>query len=98
MTRWVAIFDDRPGMPQVRQEREAEHFAYLERHRDRILIGGGLREAPGGAFVGGLWVLETESREEAVRLIEEDPYFQSGFRGYRLLVWGKVFENIAVTL
>jgi len=27
---------------------------------------------------------------EAVRLIEQDPYFQLGRRkGYRLLVWGK---------
>jgi uncharacterized protein YciI len=98
MTRWVAIFDDLPGMMQVRHEREGLHFAYLERHRDRILIGGGLRESLGGAFTGGLWVLETESREEAVRLIEEDPYYQSGLRRYRLLVWGKAFENVPVTL
>ncbi|MBL0403446.1 hypothetical protein JKG68_05660 [Microvirga aerilata] len=53
---------------------------------------------PGGSFVGALWVLETESREEAVRLIEEDPYFQTGFRRYRLFVWGKAFEDVAVTL
>jgi hypothetical protein len=33
-----------------------------------------------------------------VRLIEEDPYFQSGMRRYRLLVWGKAFENVPVTL
>jgi uncharacterized protein YciI len=98
MTRWVAIFDDPPEMMQVRAEREGMHFEYLERHRDRILIGGGLRESPGGAFTGGLWVLETESREEAVRVIENDPYFQPGLRRYRLLVWGKAFENIPVTL
>jgi uncharacterized protein len=98
VTRWIAIFDDLPGMPQVRQERESAHFAYLERHRDQILIGGGLREKPGGDFVGGLWVLETEDREEAVRMIENDPYCQSGQRRYRLLVWGKAFENVAVTL
>ncbi len=98
MTRWVAIFDDAPGMLQVRQERADAHFDYLKRHQDKIRIGGGLREIPGGSFVGALWVLETESREEAVRLIVEDPCFQTGFRRYRLLVWGKAFEDVAVTL
>ena len=98
MTRWVAIFEDLPGMAQVRHEHESMHFQYLERHRDRIRIGGGLREIPGGAFVGSLWVLETETREEAVQLIEEDPYFRPGLRRYRLLVWGKAFENVPVTL
>jgi uncharacterized protein len=98
MTRWAAIFEDLPGMASVRRERENLHFDYLGRNRDKILIGGGLREVPKGAFIGALWVLETESREEAVRLIEQDPYFQSGQRRYRLLVWGKAFENIPVTL
>ncbi len=98
MTRWVAIFDDLPGMADVRRDGDDRHFQYLERHRDRIPIAGGLREIPGGAFVGGLWVLETENREEAVRLIENDPYFRSGQRNYRLLVWGKAFEDIPVTL
>jgi uncharacterized protein YciI len=98
VTRWVAIFDDAPGMAQVRQERSDLHFDYLKRHRDRILIGGGLREAPDGAFVGGLWVLETNTREEAVRLIEDDPYYRAGLRRYRLLVWGKAFEDVPVTL
>ena len=57
MARWVVFFDDEPGMMDVRCEREALHLAYLERHVDEIRMAGGLREAPGQAFVGGLWVL-----------------------------------------
>lgn len=39
---------------------------------------------------GGLWVMDVETREEAVRLIEGDPCFTLGLRkGYRLAVWGK---------
>ena len=54
MTRWVVFFDDEPGMLDVRREREPLHLAYLERHADEIRMAGGLREAPGEAFVGGL--------------------------------------------
>ena len=49
-----------------------------------------MRPEPGGKFCGGLWVLEVESRAEAARLCEDDPYFRLGLRtGYRLYAWGK---------
>lgn len=98
MTRWVAIFTDTPGMLAIRAEREARHLAYLDAHSDRILIGGGLRPAPGEAFCGGLWVLETATRAEAVALIENDPYYVSGLRSYQLLTWGKAFPDRSIPL
>lgn len=91
--RWVAIFDDKPGMLAVRQEREPLHLAYLLAHETEILIAGGLREAPGSGFVGGLWVLEVASRERAVALVENDPYFVPACRSYRLLTWGKALAD-----
>lgn len=92
MTRWVAIFDDQPREQAawIRERHDADHFAYLAANADKIRIGGGLRPAPGEWFTGGLWVMEAESREEAVRLVEDDPYFKLGLRkSYRLHVWGK---------
>lgn len=94
MARWVVMFDDQPEMLDVRREREPLHLAYLERHASEILIAGGLREAPGAAFVGGLWVLEVASRERAAELIESDPYFVPALRRYRLLTWGKAFDRV----
>jgi uncharacterized protein len=91
--RWIALFDDKPGMLAVRQEREPLHLAYLRAHEAEILIAGGLREAPGAGFVGGLWVLEVESRERAVELVEKDPYFVPEHRSYRLLTWGKALAD-----
>jgi uncharacterized protein YciI len=87
--RYVAIFEDAPEMLLIRQTRSEQHIAYLKEHRNEILIGGGLREEPGGVFVGGMWIFEVESRERAVSLIENDPYFESAYRTYRLLVWVK---------
>ncbi len=45
--RWVAIFDDNEGRESVRKEHSGAHFAYLAANRDKIVIAGGLRPAPG---------------------------------------------------
>lgn len=88
--RWVAIFNDNEGLDSIRKEHSVAHFDYLAANRDKILIAGGLRPAPGEGYCGGLWVMEVDSKDEAVKLIEDDPYFRLGFRrSYRLLVWGK---------
>jgi len=90
MARWIALFEDNPEAAWVRQNHAQAHFDYLAAHAERIVIGGGLRPEPGAWWEGGLWVLEVETREEAVRLVEADPYFKLGLRrGYRLAIWGK---------
>ncbi len=91
--RYVAIFEDLPEMVLIRKARSEQHIAYLKQHRNEILIGGGLREEFGGVFVGGMWIFEVESRERAVTLIENDPYFVPVYRAYRLLVWGKALPE-----
>lgn len=96
--RFVVIFEDSPAMANVRREREAMHIEYLRGHQEEIVIGGGLREQPGGPFVGGLWILEVPSKERAVQLVEGDPYFQAEKRRYRLLVWGKALPDRQVVL
>lgn len=96
--RWIAIFTDTPDMLAIRAERGEQHLAYLRAHTDEILIGGGCREAPGTPFVGGLWVLEVPSRERAMELIENDPYWVPAHRSVRLLTWGKGLDDVMVTL
>ena len=98
MSRWIVYFEDAPGMLDIRREREPLHLAYLERHQAEIQMAGGLREAPGAAFVGGLWVFDVASRERAVELIENDPYFVPALRRYRLLAWGTAFPGRVVSL
>jgi uncharacterized protein YciI len=96
--RWVVIFEDKPQMLAVRSQREAQHLEYLREHSEEILLAGGLREAPGAPFVGGLWVLEVSSRERAVELVERDPYFAPPHRKYKLLTWGKALAEQQVVL
>jgi uncharacterized protein len=96
--RWVAIFQDKPAMLAVRKERSVQHLDYLRRHENEILIAGGLRDLPVSDFVGGLWVLEVNSRARAIELIEGDPYFIPEYRSYRLFAWGKAFADKKVVL
>lgn len=96
--RWIVMFDDEPGMLAVRQARGEAHLAYLREHQDEILIGGGCRETPEGDFVGGLWVLEVDSKARAIALIENDPYYEPAHRRYRLRTWGKVLAERDVLL
>ena len=88
--RWVAIFDDNEGRESVRKAHSEAHFDYLAANRDKIVLAGGLRPEPGEWYCGGLWIMEVDSRDEAVSLVEGDPYLQLGLRkSYRLFVWGK---------
>lgn len=96
--RWIALFDDTPAMAPIRRAHERAHFDYLRKHQTEILIAGGLREAPGGSFSGGLWILEVPSKQRAIELIEADPYHVHGRRPYKLLVWGKALPDIHVLL
>jgi uncharacterized protein len=82
MTRWVAIFEDNP-QPEVgwiRKQHAEEHLGYLTKNSDKILLSGGLRLAPGEWYCGGMWVMEVQSRDEAVARCENDPFYTLGLR------------------
>jgi hypothetical protein len=96
--RLVVLFEDTPEMAAVRAAEEPAHLAFLDAHRDEIPMAGGLRDEPGGAYAGGLWVFEVESRERAIALIERDPYWLAHPRPYRLLVWGKALPQYTVAM
>jgi uncharacterized protein YciI len=98
LMRWIVFFEDTAIMLAVRKGREQLHLEYLREHMSEILLAGGCRTAPEEPPVGGLWVLEVESKERAIELIENDPYFKDHRRTYRLLTWGKAFPEITVQL
>ncbi|HTP99499.1 MAG TPA: YciI family protein [Casimicrobiaceae bacterium] len=96
--RWVVVFEDTPPMAGVRARLESAHLAYLREHSKEIVLGGGLRDVPGGAYAGGMWIFEVASRERAVELIEGDPYYEAEPRPYRLYAWGKALPDLRVEL
>lgn len=93
MARWAVIFSDKPDMAAIRATREPAHLDFLRRNRQRILIAGGLRPEPGASFEGGLWIVEAESREEVMALVEADPYYDPAIRSVRVACWGRPFPE-----
>ena len=96
--RFVVIFEEGSDMAAVRERHEPAHLAFLEQHCQEIPMAGGLRQEHDGAYVGGLWVFEVETKERAVALIEQDPYFRIHPRKYRLLAWGKALPGHRVLM
>ncbi len=91
--RWLVVFDDTAMMLEVRRQLQDQHFAYLREHISEIPLAGGCRDEPGGDYNGGAWVLEVASKERAIELIENDPYFKAQARKYRLRTWGKALAD-----
>ncbi len=76
---------DKPGSTALRLATRAAHLAYVDRHKDRIVFGGPLKDADGVTTVGGLTVVDAPDREAVQAFIEGDPYTKAG-----------LFETIAI--
>lgn len=96
--RLVAICEDTPAMAGVRRRLKPAHLEYLRASVGEILIGGGLLAQPGGAYAGGLRVLEVASKERAMQLVEADRYFKAERRPHALWVWGKALPDLEAVL
>lgn len=87
-------FHDKQGMVECRKENLARHIEWLDEHRNTILIGGSLRESPEQTAIGGLWIVDANSRDAIMTLIQTDPFWQMGLReSVEILHWSKAFEN-----
>ncbi len=94
---FVARFEDWPEWLHLRHGTMAAHLAYLADQSDLILVAGSLRETPDADPVGGLWIIEAESREAAEILCREDSFWKVGLRRSRtLLHWRKAFPETKV--
>lgn len=87
-------FTDKPDSFSQRQALMAAHIAWLDQERERVLVGGSLRHSPEQAPVGGLWVVEIESKAAAEALLKQDPFYTGGLReSWEILHWSKAFED-----
>lgn len=87
---YMVVADDRPDSAALRAEVRPAHIAYLEAHLDK-LIGAGAKLADDGVTaLGSLYLIDTDSREEAERFVANDPFMQRGvFSGFTATRWRK---------
>jgi hypothetical protein len=97
--RWVAIFEDDPAADWVRKQHADEHLDYLARHRDRIVLAGGLRPGPNEWYWGGVVGPRRRRPGRGGGALRAGPVLRPRLRrGYRLYTWGKAPVYEAVTL
>jgi uncharacterized protein YciI len=87
------MFDRADRMP-VREQYLQDHIQWLDDNRGKVLVAGALREAPETKPVGGLWIVEAESRADIESLIHTDPFWVNSLRErFEIYHWTKVFQD-----
>ena len=76
---FIARFHDKPGVAERRAELLKEHFAWLDANRNRVLLAGAVRSVDGEPL-GGLWIIEGESKADVESVYQNDPFFANGLR------------------
>ena len=85
---------DKPGHQHVRDRARAEHLAYLDGAAHRLLACGAKLTDDGAGATGGVYILDTESREEAERFIAADPFSKVDlFASVVVTPWRKAYFN-----
>ena len=83
---------DKPAHQHVRQATRAAHLEFLEQNKDLLLACGAKLADDGADLGGGLYVVALDTREEAQRFIESDPFHAEGlFERVTLTRWRKAY-------
>ena len=73
MAYMIATYD-KPGHEHVRDAVRASHLEFLEANVDKVIAGGGFWNDEGTSVIGGLILLDVDSRAEAEAFIAKDPF------------------------
>jgi hypothetical protein len=76
---FIARFTDKPGIAERRAELVQDHFAWLASN-DNVRLAGALRADMDGDSLGGLWIIEADSKADAEAVYQTDPFFANGLR------------------
>ncbi|EIK93739.1 YciI-like protein [Pseudomonas sp. M47T1] len=83
---------DRPGAQAVRAEHRAAHYAYLQAHCAHLIASGGLQDEGGEVMIGGLIIIDFDTRAEVDRFVAGDPFTQAGlFEQLEVVPWKMAF-------
>lgn len=91
---FIVQFEDKPGVGELRQKLLAEHFAFLDKQKDKVLVAGSMREIPSDTPLGGLWIVEAEDEAGVREVFKDDPFWVNDMRAtVRINRWVKAFPD-----
>jgi len=83
---------DKPDSFDLRMKVRAEHLAYLDAHKAKLLAAGALIDDDGSGGFGGAIIYDSDDRSEAESFIHNDPFHKAGlFSEVVLTRWRKAF-------
>lgn len=87
-------FQDDLSKHATRQQYLQAHIDWLGQNAEQVLVGGSLRKSPDDKPIGGLWLVNAETKEAVKALVEKDPFWIQGLRiNVEILFWSKAFED-----
>lgn len=70
--------EDRPDGQAIRDATREAHLAYLERHRNIVVLSGGTLGEDGTTRTGSVFIINVPSREAAEKFSAEEPFRKAG--------------------
>ncbi len=75
---YIIYQHDKPGGGAIRAATRDTHFAYLDAHADRLVLGGALLAEDGKTRIGSVLIINAGSRAEAEAFSENEPFRAAG--------------------
>ncbi len=75
---YVMVNEDRPDGQAIRDATRETHLAYLERHKDIVVLAGGTLAEDGKTRTGSVFIVNVTSREAAEKFSAEEPFRKAG--------------------
>jgi len=75
---YILYNEDRPDGLAIREATRGAHLAYLERHKDKLVLGGGLLSEDGQTRVGSVFIVNVPDRKAAEAFSADEPFRKAG--------------------
>ena len=75
---YIIYQEDRPDGAAVRAANREAHFAYLEKHRSIVIIGGALLAEDGTTRTGSVFLINVPDRAAAEAFSRDEPFRKAG--------------------
>jgi len=75
---YIMFNEDRPDAQAIREATREAHLAYLERHKDIVVLSGGTLAEDGKTRTGSVFIINVPGREAAEKFSAEEPFRKAG--------------------
>jgi uncharacterized protein YciI len=77
---YIMVNEDRPASEAtpIRDATREAHLAYLERHKNIVVLAGGTLAEDGRTRTGSVFIVNVTSREAAEKFSSEEPFRKAG--------------------